>query len=285
MSRTVWCNGAFVPEEDARISVFDRGFLFADAVYEVTAVIGGKLVDYAAHQARLRRSLAELDLPSPGDDAFLLELHREIVRRNGLGLGHVYLQVTRGAADRDFAWPAAETVPGLVLFTQARASIETRESENGLRVGIAPDLRWGRRDIKTTQLLYASMAKSRARREGLDDVWMVEGGFVTEGSSNNAYILTREGRIVTPSLSRAILPGITRTAVLRGAAEAGVAVEERPFTVEEAQGAREAFVTSAGAFVTGVVEIDGVRVGDGRVGEMSRRLRRAYLDEAVRTAI
>ncbi|MBB3949411.1 D-amino-acid transaminase [Aureimonas jatrophae] len=285
MSRTVFVNGEFVPEADARISVFDRGFLFADAVYEVTAVIGGKLVDYAAHQARLRRSLAELDMASPAGDDELLALHRELVRRNGIDLGSVYLQVSRGAADRDFIWPPAETGPGLVLFTQTRASLESPEAERGLRVAVAPDLRWGRRDIKTTQLLYASMAKSQARRDGFDDVWMTENGFVTEGSSNNAYILTQDGTIVTPSLSRSILPGITRSAVLHGAAEAGLAIEERPFTVEEAQGAREAFITSAGAFVTAVVEIDGVRVGDGRPGDLARRLRRVYLDEAMRTAI
>ncbi|WP_062017326.1 D-amino-acid transaminase [Aureimonas sp. AU4] len=285
MSRTVFVNGEFVPEADARISVFDRGFLFADGVYEVTAVIAGKLVDYEAHQARLRRSLAELDLPSPATDDELLALHRELVRRNALDLGSIYLQVTRGAVDRDFVWPAADTRPGLVLFTQPRASLDSPEAERGLRVAVAPDLRWGRRDIKTVQLLYASMAKSQARREGFDDVWMTENGFVTEGSSNNAYILSQEGRIVTPSLSRSILPGITRSAVLRGAAEAGLEIEERPFSVAEAQGAREAFITSAGAFVTPVVEIDGVRVANGRPGDLAQRLRRLYLDEAIRTAI
>ena len=285
MARLVYCNGAFVEEAEAKVSVFDRGFLFADAVYEVTAVIGGKLVDFAAHLARLRRSLTELDLASPADDDRLLTLHREIVHRNALDLGHVYMQVTRGAADRDFVWPARDTPPTLVLFTQTRATLEPREAETGIRVALAPDLRWGRGDIKTVQLLYASMAKSQAKARGFDDVWMERDGFVTEGSSNNSYILSNDGTIVTPSLGRSILPGITRQAVLRAASEAGIAVEERAFTVAEAQGAREAFITSAGAFVTPVVAIDGVPVADGRPGELSRRLRRIYLDEAIRSAI
>ena len=225
MARVVYCNGGFTDEAGASVSVFDRGFLFADAVYEVTAVIGGRLVDFAAHLARLRRSLAELELPSPGDDAHLLELHRELVRRNDLDLGHVYMQVTRGAADRDFLWPPRDTPATLVLFTQTRATLEPKEAENGIRVALAPDLRWGRGDIKTVQLLYASMAKSQAKARGFDDVWMERDGFVTEGSSNNSYILTADGTIVTTSLGRSILGGITRTSVLRAATEAGVPVE------------------------------------------------------------
>ena len=224
MSRIVYVNGAYVPEAEATISVFDRGLLFADGVYEVTAVIGGKLLDFAAHMARLRRSLRELALPSPMDDDAILAIHRELVARNALDLGHVYLMVTRGAADRDFAFPPEGTKPSFVLFTQARAAIETPEATRGLKVATVPDLRWARRDIKTVQLLYPSMAKMEARSRGADDAWMVEGGFVTEGTSNNAYIVTQEGTIVTRSLSNAILHGITRAAVLRTAAEHGVRV-------------------------------------------------------------
>ncbi|MBB3998904.1 D-amino-acid transaminase [Aureimonas pseudogalii] len=285
MSRIVYVNGAYVPEAEATISVFDRGLLFADGVYEVTAVIGGKLLDFAAHMARLRRSLRELALPSPMEDDAILAIHRELVARNALDLGHVYLMVTRGAADRDFAFPPEGTKPSLVLFTQARAAIETPEATRGLKVATVPDLRWARRDIKTVQLLYPSMAKMEARSRGADDAWMVEDGFVTEGTSNNAYIVTQEGTIVTRSLSNAILHGITRAAVLRTAAEHGVRVEERAFTVDEAKGAREAFITSAGAFVTPVVAIDDVPVGTGMPGELTKRMRANYLEEALRTAI
>ena len=285
MSRIVYVNGAYVPEAEATISVFDRGLLFADGVYEVTAVIGGKLLDFAAHMARLRRSLLELALPSPMDDDAILAIHRELVARNSLDLGHVYLMVTRGAADRDFAFPPEGTKPSFILFTQARAAIETPEATRGLKVATVPDLRWARRDIKTVQLLYPSMAKMEARSRGADDAWMVEDGFVTEGTSNNAYIVTQEGTIVTRSLSNAILHGITRAAVLRTAAEHGVRVEERAFTVDEARGAREAFITSAGAFVTPVVAIDDVPVGTGTPGELTKRMRANYLEEALRTAI
>ena len=285
MSRIVYVNGAYVPEAEATISVFDRGLLFADGVYEVTAVIGGKLLDFAAHMARLRRSLRELALPSPMDDDAILAIHRQLVASNALDLGHVYLMVTRGAADRDFAFPPEGTKPSFILFTQARAAIETPEATRGLKVATVPDLRWARRDIKTVQLLYPSMAKMEARSRGADDAWMVEDGFVTEGTSNNAYIVTQEGTIVTRSLSNAILHGITRAAVLRTAAEHGVRVEERAFTVDEARGAREAFITSAGAFVTPVVAIDDVPVGTGTPGELTKRMRANYLEEALRTAI
>lgn len=285
MSRIVYVNGAFVSEAEAKVSVFDRGFLFADGVYEVTAVIGGKLLDFAAHLTRLRRSLAELRLASPMEDAAILDLHRELVARNAIDLGHVYMMVTRGEADRDFAFPPEDTAPSFVLFTQSRKSIETPEVERGLKVATVPDLRWARRDIKTIQLLYPSMAKMEARRQGMDDAWMVEDGFVTEGTSNNAYIVTEDDAIVTRSLSNAILHGITRAAVLRTAAEAGLRVEERAFTVDEAKTAREAFITSAGAFVTPVVAIDGTGIGTGRPGELTKRMRAHYLEEAIRTAI
>jgi D-alanine transaminase len=285
MSRTVFVNGAFVPEEEARISVFDRGFLFADGVYEVTTVIGGRLVDFAGHMARLRRSLAELAMDAPADEAELLAVHRELVARNGLDEGMIYLQVTRGAADRDFAFPPAGTRPSLVLFTQAKAVIANPTAETGLSVVTLPDQRWARRDIKTVQLLYPSLAKMEAKRLGADDAWMVEDGVVTEGTSNNAWIVLADGTIVTRPRSEAILHGITRSAVLRLAEEAGLRFAERPFTVEEAKGASEAFVTSASAFVMPVVRIDGEAVGAGAPGPVSRRLRQIYVEEARRTAI
>ena len=282
-SRTVYVNGDYLPEEDAKISVFDRGFLMADAVYEVTAVLDGKLCDYAGHAARLHRSLSELQMALPVGDDELLEIHRKMVRRNALDEGGVYLQVTRGAADRDFVWPK-DAVPGMVLFTQARRIATSETAAQGIKVASVEDLRWGRRDIKTVQLLYPSLAKMQAKAQGKDDAWLVEDGFVTEGTSNNAYIV-REGVIVTRQLSNDILHGITRASVLKLAEEAQMKIQERPFTIEEAQGADEAFITSASQFVCPVVEIDGKPVAGGAPGPVARRLREIYLQHARDTAI
>ncbi len=283
MSRWVHVNGDWLPEAAAKVSVFDRGFLFADGVYEVTSVLDGKLADFDGHAARLMRSLAALEMPAPCDRDRLLALHREAVARNDLTEGMVYLQVTRGAAERDFAWPEAPE-PSVVLFTQARPLVEAPAAQRGLRVITVPDLRWGRRDIKTVQLLYPSMAKMQAKAAGCDDAWMVEAGHVTEGTSNNAWIIAG-GRIVTRGLGTEILHGITRAAVLRLADEAGLAIEERAFTPEEAKVADEAFATAATIFVMPVVEIDGVRLGDGTPGPLTRRLRALYIDEMRRSAI
>ena len=196
------------------------------------------------------------------------------------------MQVTRGAADRDFLFPPEETVPSLVLFTQAMPLRDRPAAKTGIRVASVPDLRWGRRDIKTVQLLYPSIAKTEARSKGADDAWLVEdGGIVTEGSSNNAHIVTADGVLVTRDLSHSILHGITRAAVLRLAREDGIRIEERSFTLEEAKAAREAFITSASAFVLPVVEIDGAPIGDGRPGPLARRLRDIYIAESLKTAI
>jgi D-alanine transaminase len=279
MSRIVYVNGAYVPEEEAKVSVFDRGFLFADGVYEVTSVLDGRLVDFAGHLARLHRSLAELDMPVPATDDDLLAIHRELVARNTVEEGMVYLQVTRGAADRDFAYPP-DPVPSLVLFTQARPLVDTPSARTGIKVIALPDIRWQRRDIKTVQLLASSMCKMMAKKAGKDDAWLVEDGFVTEGTSSNAWIVTEAGALVTRNLSTSILHGITRHAVMALAAEAQIRVEERPFTVEEAHAAAEAFITAASAFVTPVVEIDGKPLGDGTPGPLTRRLRELYIDAA-----
>ena len=283
MSRIVYVNGAFVPEEEATVSVFDRGFLFADGVYEVTSVIGGKLIDFPGHAARLWRSLGELDMAAPVSQDELLAIHRELIARNGLDEGLVYLQVTRGAADRDFAYPEG-AAPTLVLFTQEKRVVDSPAAERGFRVISIPDRRWGRRDIKTVQLLYPSMGKMMAKAAGVDDAWMVEDGAVTEGTSNNAYIVTG-GRIVTRHLGEEILHGITRAAVLRFAREAQMEVEERAFTLDEAKAADEAFVTSASAFVMPVVEIDGVALGGGTPGPVAARLREIYLEESLKAAV
>lgn len=285
MSRIVYVNGEYVAEEAAKVSVFDRGFLFADGVYEVTSVLDGKLVDFPGHLARLERSLEELGMGMPMEPDALTEVHRTLVARNEINEGLVYLQVTRGAADRDFVYPPADTPQTVVLFTQSRDLTDAEVARRGVRVISVPDIRWARRDIKTVQLLAPSMCKMMAKAEGKDDAWMVEDGLVTEGTSNNAYIVTKSGTIVTRDLSNAILHGITREAVLKLAREAQMAVEERSFTIEEAQDAAEAFITAASTYVAPVVEIDGVQLGDGTPGPLARRLRELYIEESRRNAI
>ena len=284
--RTVYVNGEYLPEDQAKVSIFDRGFLMADGVYEVTSVLDGRLIDFQGHVARLERSLGELDMPMPMSAEDLLAIHRALVERNGIENGMVYLQVTRGSeGDRDFAYPPEGTAQTVVLFTQSKPDLaEPPKARTGMKVISIPDIRWGRRDIKTVQLLYPSMGKMMAKAAGADDAWMVEEGAVTEGTSNNAYIV-KGGTIVTRHLSEEILHGITRAAVLRFAREAQMTVEERAFTIEEAQAADEAFVTSASTFVMPVVEIDGAPIGDGTPGPVARRLREIYLDESRKVAL
>jgi len=287
MTRTVYVNGDYLPEDEAKISIFDRAFLMADGVYEVTSVLGGKLIDFDGHLARLERSLAELDMQKPAAFDDLLEIHRELVARNDITDGLVYLQVTRGSAgDRDFAFPDPEQVkPTLVLFTQSKPGLaDSPAARTGIKVISIDDIRWGRRDIKTTQLLYPSMGKMMAKKAGADDAWLVEDGFVTEGTSNNAYIV-KGNRIITRALSNDILHGITRAAVLRFAREAQMEVEERSFTIDEAKQADEAFITSASQFVMPVVGIDGAQLGDGTPGKVAPRLREIYLDESRKAAV
>ncbi|MBM1222091.1 D-amino-acid transaminase [Ponticoccus sp. SC2-23] len=287
VSRIVYVNGEYLPEEEARISIFDRGFLMADGVYEVTSVLDGKLIDFEGHAIRLERSLDELDMAPPMSRDELLTIHRELVSRNGIEEGLVYLQVTRGApGDRDFVFPDPDETPAtVVLFTQSKPGLAHGPAAGkGIRVISIEDQRWGRRDIKTVQLLYPSMGKMMAKKAGADDAWMVEDGFVTEGTSNNAYIV-KGNTIVTRALSNEILHGITRAAVLRFASEAQMVVEERNFSIEEAQSADEAFITSATTFVMPVVEIDGAPVGTGTPGPVSARLREIYLDESLKAAI
>jgi D-alanine transaminase len=285
MSRIVYVNGRFVREENAKISVFDRGFLFADGVYEVTAVVGGKLVDYEGHVDRLYRSMGELKLRLPVTRERLLAIHRTLVKRNGLDEGGVYLEVTRGAADRDFTFPPEETEPTLVLFTQARQLVANPDAETGIAVISLPDIRWARRDIKTVGLLAQALAKQAAKEKGAKEAWMVEGEEVTEGGSSTAWIVTEGGEIVTRPNSRKILPGITRASLQRLAAEHQIKVVERVFTLSEAKAAKEAFITSATSFVMPVVSIDGQKVGEGRPGRLVTRLREIYVDEMRRAAI
>ncbi|MCD9148071.1 D-amino-acid transaminase [Pseudophaeobacter flagellatus] len=287
MTRTVYVNGEYLPETEAKISIFDRGFLMADGVYEVTSVLDGKLIDFDGHAVRLARSLDELDMQAPCSKEELLEIHRELVARNEIVEGLVYLQVTRGSdGDRDFVFPDPETTkPTIVLFTQNKPGLaDNPAAKKGAKIISIEDIRWGRRDIKTVQLLYPSMGKMMAKKAGADDAWLIEDGYVTEGTSNNAYYV-KDGTIVTRPLSNDILHGITRKAVLRMAAEAQMVVEERLFTIDEAKEADEAFTTSASAFVMPVIEIDGVALGDGTPGPIAKRLREIYLEESLKAAI
>lgn len=284
MSRTVYVNGSYVPEEEAKVSVFDRAFLFGDGVYEVTAVLGGRLVDFEPHLARLDRSLDEIALAAPVSHAALLALHVELVRRNDLNEGLVYLEITRGSAERDFAHPDRPS-PNVVAFTQNRPLIANPYAETGVKVVTIPDMRWKRRDIKSTSMLAQTMGKQEAKLRGAYEGWMVEDGMVTEGTSSSAFILDAKGVIRTQPLGRHILPGVTRRSILRLAALEGVALEERPFSVAEALDAREAFMTAASAFVLPIIEIDGVPIGDGRPGPMANRFRALYIEEALKSSV
>jgi len=287
MTRIVYVNGDYLPEGEAKVSIFDRGFLMADGVYEVTTVLDGKLIDFDGHFTRLERSLNELDIANPMDRDQWLEVHRQLVAQNAVDQGMVYLQVTRGApGDRDFIFPDPDTTaPTVVLFTQSNpALVDSPKARRGMKVVTIDDIRWGRRDIKTVQLLYPSMGKMMAIKQGADDAWMVQDGAITEGTSNNAYII-KDGKIVTRALSNDILHGITRAAVLRFVREAQMQVEERNFTVDEAKAADEAFVTSASAFVMPVVSIDGAELGGGVPGPLATRLREIYIEESRKAAI
>lgn len=276
MARVVFVNGDFVPFEDAKVPIMDRGLLFADGIYEVSAVIGGRLVDNEAHLARLDRSLGEIRIANPYTPAEWAALERELVVRNGLDEGVVYMQVTRGVAERDFGFPTAATKPTVIMFTQQKTMLRSPQAEAGIAVVTVPDLRWKRRDIKSVALLAQVLAKQAAVEAGVGEAWMVEDGFVTEGSSSTAFIITADQRLITRPLSNAVLPGITRQAVMRLAAETGLQIEERLFSVEEALASAEAFITSASSIVMPVVKIDDTPVATGRPGPLTIRLRELY---------
>lgn len=282
----VFIDGAYVAAAEAAISPFDRGFLFADAIYEVAAVLDGRLVDNAAHFKRLERSLREMKLPRPMSDAEIETVQRGLIDRNGLKEGLIYLQITRGAAKRDFAMPT-DPRPSVFAFAERRPVADAATLRASVRIATLPDLRWKRCDVKTTGLLGASMAKTQAIAAGFDDAWMVDAnGLVTEASSSNVAIVTADGAVATRPLGPDILPGVTRAAVLRLIDEVDdLRLDERPFTVAEAQGAREAFQTSASSFVQPVVAIDGKPVSDGRPGEHTLRLQELYLEFARKTAV
>ena len=276
MGRIVYVNGEYLPEEDGKISIFDRGFLFADGVYEVTAVVNSRLIDYAPHLERLARSLCELKMEWPCTESELRAMHEELIARNGITEGWVYMQITRGAADRDFKFPKG-VKPSLVGFTQVKGLLENPDAVTGVKVCTVPDIRWARRDIKSVSLLAPVLGKQMAYEQGCFEGWMMEDGVITEGTSSNAYIV-KDGVIITRELSNSILAGVTRRVLFALAAEKGVKIEERAFTPEEAYAADEAFLTSASNFVLPIVEIDGKRIGGGQPGPVGRRLREMFLD-------
>jgi len=279
MSRIVYVNGNYVPEKEAKISIFDRAFLFADAIYEVTAVLDGKLVDYDAHMERLHRSLRELNMDQPVPDAAIRDMHEELMARNNIVNGLIYMQITRGVAERDFAYPE-EAQQTIIAFTQEKDLANSAQAMTGIRIVTIPDIRWQRRDIKSTGMLAQAMGKQAAKDAGVNDAWMVEDGYVTEGTSNTAFIVVDGNKLITRPLSNSILPGITRRTIMKLAGNGDIEVEERPFTVDEAKAADEAFITSASSFVMPVVEIDGTMIGGGQPGPVTRKLREAYIDEA-----
>ena len=286
MDPIAYVNGSFVPLSDAKVSVLDRGFLFADGIYEVAAVLDGKLVDNASHLARLERSVGEIKLKLPETIERITEIQKELVARNELANGLVYLEVTRGAdKGRDFAFPKGDIKPTLVMFTSEKDIVGASSAKTGISVITVPDIRWERRDIKSIALLAQVLAKQAAAEAGAGEAWMLEDGFVTEGGSSSAFILTQDDVIVTRQNSNAILPGCTRKAVVALAAERQLRVEERPFTVAEALAAKEAFITSASLFVQPVVAIDGKTVGAGKPGPMTTRLREIYVEFAKATAV
>ena len=285
MEQIAYVNGSFVPIADAKVSILDRGFLFADGIYEVAAVLDGRLVDNASHLARLKRSVGEISLALPETLDRIQEIEKELVARNDLVNGMVYLEVTRGADNgRDFAFPKGIS-PTLIMFTTVKDIVNAPSAKTGIGVITVPDLRWTRRDIKSVALLAQVLAKQAAAEAGAGEAWMIEDGKVTEGGSSSAFILTQDDVLVTRQNSSEILPGCTRKAVVALAQERQLRVEERPFTVEEALAAKEAFITSATLFVQPVISIDGKSVAGGKPGPMTDRLREIYIDFARATAV
>jgi D-alanine transaminase len=286
LEKIAYVNGSYVPHSEAKVSVFDRGFLFADGIYEVAAVLEGKLIDNASHLARLERSVGEIKLRLPETLDRIEEIQKELVKRNNLVNGMVYLEVTRGAdTGRDFAFPKADVKPTLIMFTSEKDIINAPSAKVGINVITVPDIRWERRDIKSVALLAQVLAKQAAAEAGAGEAWMIEDGKVTEGGSSSAFIVTQDDVIVTRQNGNEILPGCTRKAVVKLAEERQLRIEERAFTVDEALAAKEAFTTSASVFVQGVVKIDGREVGNGKVGPMTARLREIYVEFAKATGV
>ena len=282
--RQVYINGEFKSEDEAKVSVFDRGLLFSDSLYEVTTVINGKLIDFNNHMKRLDRSMTELKFKKLLNHLDILIFHRKLIELNNLKEGMIYLQVTRGVADRSFDMPKDEIKPTVLTFTQEKKIIDSESAKNGIKVMTLDDMRWKRCDIKTTQLLYASMAKTEATEKGFDDAWMIRQGYITEGSSSNAWII--KGKIImTRQSDNLILSGITRDAIFKCAKDLGYEVVTKNISLPDAQSASEAFITSATAFIMPVVKINNNQIGDGKPGKFVTALREEYIKQALQSAI
>ena len=282
MSRVIYVNGRYVPYADAAIHAEDRGFQFADSIYEVIEVLGGRLVDAARHMARLDRSLSELKITPPMGQAALAQVIARTIYLNHVRNGTVYLQVSRGAGPRDFAMPPTGTPPTLVVIarSQSQAKIEA-QATSGIGVITLPDIRWGRSDIKTVMLLPACLAKDAAKSRGAREAWLLDtDGLITEGASSNAWIVTADRMLVTRPLNNRILAGVTRATTIDAAEREGFQFTERAFTVAEAYNAVEAFITSATNTVMPVVRIDDRAIGDGCPGPLTLRLRARCHDVA-----
>jgi D-alanine transaminase len=280
MGRIAYVNGRFVPQGEAVVHIEDRGYQFGDAVYEVWALFDGKLSDAEGHFTRLERSLGELSIEMPMTRAALTLVLKETVRRNRVRDGLLYLQVSRGVASRDHAFPNPPVRPAVVITVSAtdRAAAEVRAAK-GIAVVTTPEIRWGRCDIKTVNLIPNALAKQKARAAGAAEAWFVdELGFVTEGASSNAWIVDSEGRLRTRDTNANILRGVTRSALLEVIRRDGLEVDERPFTPADAVAAKEAFITGAGTLVLPVIAVDGKAVGEGKPGPVAARLRRLYIE-------
>jgi D-alanine transaminase len=282
--RQVYINGEFKKEDEAKVSVFDRGLLFSDSLYEVTTVINGKLIDFNNHMKRLDRSMTELKFKKLLNHEDILAFHRKLIELNNLKEGMIYLQVTRGVADRSFDMPKNEIKQTVLAFTQEKKIVDSESAKNGIKVMTLDDMRWKRCDIKTTQLLYASMAKTEATEKGFDDAWMIRQGYITEGSSSNAWII--KGKIImTRHSDNLILSGITRDAIFKCAKDLAYEVVTKNISLQDAQSAHEAFITSATACVMPVVKINTNQIGDGKPGKFVTALRAEYIKQAVASAI
>jgi D-alanine transaminase len=282
--RQVYINGEFKKEDEAKVSIFDRGLLFSDSVYEVTSVINSKLIDFKYHVERLDRSMNELKFKTLIDHDEILAFHRKLIDLNNLKEGMIYTQVTRGVVDRSFDMPKQAIKPTVLAFTQEKKILESDSAKNGIKVMTLEDMRWKRNDIKTTQLLYASMAKSEAIAKGFDDAWMLRQGYITEGSSNNVWII-RSKNIMTRQSDNLILSGITRAVVLECAKKLDYEVITKNFTKVDAESADEAFMTSATGLITPVVKINSSQIGDGKPGNFTKSLRAEYIKRALEIAI
>ena len=280
MKRIVYVNNKYIDEKNAKISIFDRGLLFSDSVYEVTAVIDNKLIDFPAHIDRLKKSLKELEIKNSFSYEFLLEIHKELINKNKFSNkeGLIYMQVSRGTIERDFLIKDNNITPNIFAFTQEKNLTNVDFKTNGLEIITRNDLRWQRKDIKTTQLLYATLIKTEAHKLGADDAWLIDDdGFVNEGTSNNAYIIDNNNNIITRNLSNKLLPGITRKTLIEVAKNLKLSIEERPFTIKEALESNEAFISSASTLIAPVTKIDKNNIGNGQMGTITEILRETYI--------